>query len=120
MTMTSRPATRSGYGGGTGEVAVPTNPGRRAATRRRHAALAGGLAVLTTAAGMTAFSGIAHAGTPPTGPGNIEIFNKRSMVALEGYSAQAGQEATVEVLRGGATIGIGVGTLDDKIGRAHV
>ena len=54
----------------------------------------------------------AQAGTPPTGPGNIEIFNKRSMVALEGYTAQAGQEATVEVLRGGATIGIGVGTLD--------
>jgi hypothetical protein len=54
----------------------------------------------------------ASAGTPPTGPGNIEIFNKRSMVALEGYVAQAGQEATVEVLRGTETIGIGRGTVD--------
>ncbi|WP_139206893.1 fibronectin type III domain-containing protein [Geodermatophilus poikilotrophus] len=58
------------------------------------------------------FATMAQAGTPPAGPGNIEIFNKRSMVALEGYAAQAGQEATVEVLRGGQTIGIGVGTLD--------
>lgn len=55
---------------------------------------------------------IAQAGTPPTGPGNIEIFNKRSMVALEGYVAQAGQEATVEVIRGTETIGIGRGTVD--------
>jgi hypothetical protein len=86
---------------------------RRPAAHRRRAVIAGGLAALTAAAGVTAFSGIAQAGTPPTGPGNIEIFNKRSMVALEGYTAQAGQEATVEVLRNGQAIGIGVGTLDN-------
>lgn len=74
--------------------------------------MAGGLAAVTAASAFVTIGGIAQAGTPPTGPGNIEIFNKRSMVALEGYRDQAGQEATVEVLRGGDTIGIGRGTLD--------
>jgi Fibronectin type III domain len=108
---TSRPTTQRGDGGGTGEVVPPVH--RRPLAHRRRAVIAGGLAALTAAAGVTAFSGIAQAGTPPTGPGNIEIFNKRSMVALEGYTDQAGQEATVEVLRSGQVIGIGTGTLDN-------
>ena len=67
---------------------------------------------LTAAGAVVTFGGVAQAGTPPIGPGNIEIFNKRSMVALEGYADQAGQEATVEVIRGTETIGIGQGTID--------
>jgi hypothetical protein len=73
---------------------------------------ASGLAVLTAASAVVAAGGAAQAGTPPTGPGNIEIFNKRSMVALEGYVAQAGQTATVEVIRGTEVIGVGRGTID--------
>ncbi|HZB21053.1 MAG TPA: fibronectin type III domain-containing protein [Blastococcus sp.] len=56
---------------------------------------------------------MAQAGTPPAGPGNIEIFAKRDMVALEGYAAEAGQKATVTVTRGGEQIGIGQGTIDE-------
>lgn len=73
---------------------------------------AAGLAAATVTGGIVTLATMAQAGTPPTGPGNIEIFNKRSMVALEGYAAQAGQEATVEVIRGTETIGIGRGTVD--------
>jgi hypothetical protein len=62
---------------------------------------------------MTALGGVASAGNPPSGPGNIEIFVKRDMVALEGYSEQAGQKATVTVTRGGEQIGIAQGTIDD-------
>jgi hypothetical protein len=74
--------------------------------------MAGGLAAVT-AAGAVTFSGMAQAGNPPTGPGNIEIFAKRDMVALEGYSAQAGETATVTVSRGGKQIGIGQGEIDE-------
>jgi hypothetical protein len=58
------------------------------------------------------FSGVAAAGTPPIGPGNIEIFPKRDMVALEGYTAQTGETATVTVKRNGQQIGIGEGVID--------
>jgi hypothetical protein len=69
--------------------------------------------VLAAAGAVAAVGTSAQAGTPPMGPGNIEIFNKRSMVALEGYADQAGQEATVEVVRAGEVVGIGTGVLDD-------
>lgn len=52
------------------------------------------------------------AANPPTGPGNIEIFAKRDMVAIEGYAAQAGQEADITVTRGGSVIGMTSGTVD--------
>jgi hypothetical protein len=78
--------------------------------RRRLAAA--GLAAATVAGGIVTLAAVAQAGTPPSGPGNIEIFNKRSMVALEGYRDQAGQVATVEVLRGTDVIGVGRGTVD--------
>jgi hypothetical protein len=61
---------------------------------------------------VVAFGGSAQAANPPIGPGNIEIFNHRDMVALEGYAEQAGERATVTVKRGGQTIGIGEGTID--------
>ncbi|WP_106280730.1 fibronectin type III domain-containing protein [Geodermatophilus tzadiensis] len=56
--------------------------------------------------------GIAQAGNPPLGPGNIEVFPKRDMVALEGYDAQAGETATVTVSRNGQQVGIGEGVID--------
>jgi Fibronectin type III domain len=107
MTRT-RPTQHGGRGGGHGAVGAPASRTSRSPKRL----IAGGLAAVTATGALVTFGSMAQAGTPPTGPGNIEIFNKRSMVALEGYAAQAGQEATVEVLRGGQTIGIGVGTLD--------
>jgi hypothetical protein len=108
MTRT-RPTQHGGRGGGHGAVGAPASRTSRSPKQRL---IAGGLAAVTATGALVTFGSLAQAGTPPTGPGNIEIFNKRSMVALEGYVAQAGQEATVEVLRGGQTIGIGVGTLD--------
>ncbi|WP_167760926.1 fibronectin type III domain-containing protein [Geodermatophilus sp. DF01-2] len=83
------------------------------ASRSPKRLMAGGLAAVTVTSAAVTLASSAQAGTPPTGPGNIEIFNKRSMVALEGYVAQAGQEATVEVIRGTETIGIGRGTVDE-------
>jgi hypothetical protein len=68
---------------------------------------------VTGAGALVTFASIAQAGNPPMGPGNIEIFAKRDMVALEGYKAQAGETATVTVQRGDQTIGIGEGTLDE-------
>jgi hypothetical protein len=67
---------------------------------------------LTATGAVVGLSGVAQAENPPLGPGNIEIFNHRDMVALEGYTAQAGERATVTVKRGGQTIGIGEGTID--------
>src|SRR3712207_8415665 len=60
------------------------------------------------------FGSIAQAGNPPLGPGNIEIFPKRDMVALEGYADQAGETATVTVSRNGQQIGIGEGVVEDR------
>lgn len=55
---------------------------------------------------------VVMAANPPIGPGNIEIFTKRDMVAIEGYSAQAGQDATITVTRGGSVIGVARGVVD--------
>ena len=48
---------------------------------------------------------------PPTGPGNIEIFPMRDMVAIEGYTEQAGMQATITATRGGQVIGKTTGTV---------
>ena len=87
--------TRPTRGRGSGAEAPPVSRSTQHGKQRRLAAA--GLAAATVAGGIIGLGAAAQAGTPPTGPGNIEIFNKRSMVALEGYRAQAGQEATVEV-----------------------
>ncbi|NKX50735.1 fibronectin type III domain-containing protein [Arthrobacter deserti] len=71
--------------------------------------LAGGTAVALVAGGTT----MVVAANPPPGPGNIEIFAKRDMVAIGGYAAQAGQEATIKVSRGGELIGIARDIVDD-------
>ncbi|WP_236824898.1 MULTISPECIES: chitobiase/beta-hexosaminidase C-terminal domain-containing protein [unclassified Blastococcus] len=86
---------------------------RTPTTRARRAALAGGLAVVTAAGVVTTLAGVASAGTPPTGPGNIEVFPDRDMIAIEGYTAQAGQTATVTVRRGGQVVGTATGEVDN-------
>ncbi|WP_456905137.1 fibronectin type III domain-containing protein [Geodermatophilus sp. SYSU D00703] len=66
----------------------------------------------TATGGVIGFATSASAGTPPTGPGNIEVFPSRDMVAIEGYTAQAGQTATLTVTRGGQTVGTATGEVD--------
>ncbi|NEK58359.1 hypothetical protein GCU56_10800 [Geodermatophilus sabuli] len=73
--------------------------------------MAGALTAATATGGVFVAQS-ASAGTPPTGPGNIEVFPERDMVAVEGYAAQAGQTATVTVKRGGQVIGVGSRVLD--------
>ena len=109
MTLT-RPTTHGGRGGAPGAAASSANRQARPGRRVGSALLAGALATTGAVVGL---GGVAQAENPPLGPGNIEIFNHRDMVALEGYSAQAGEQATVTVKRGGQTIGIGEGTVDE-------
>ncbi|MGY1591171.1 fibronectin type III domain-containing protein [Geodermatophilus sp. SYSU D00708] len=66
----------------------------------------------TATGGVIGLATSASAGTPPTGPGNIEVFPSRDMVAIEGYTAQAGQTATLTVTRGGQTVGTATGEVD--------
>ncbi|SHN71493.1 Fibronectin type III domain-containing protein [Geodermatophilus obscurus] len=82
------------------------------ASRSPKRLIAGGLAALTVTGAAVTLGGIAQAGNPPLGPGNIEVFPKRDMVALEGYTDQAGETATVTVKRNGQQIGIGEGVID--------
>ncbi|MGF9648409.1 fibronectin type III domain-containing protein [Pseudarthrobacter oxydans] len=70
------------------------------------------LAGTTTLALLGAGASVVMAANPPVGPGNIEIFTKRDMVAIEGYTAQAGQDATIRVSRGGSLIGVARGVVD--------
>ena len=95
-------ATRRDPGGG-----AHRSSAQRSVLRTRRGAL--GVAV---GALLVANAAVAGAANPPLGPGNIEIFNNRDMVALEGYTEQAGQTATVKVQRGDTTIGIGEGVVD--------
>jgi hypothetical protein len=81
--------------------------------RTRRALVAGVLSAATVTAGTVLVAGVAAAGTPPSGPGNIEVFPNRDMVAIEGYAAQAGQTATLTVTRGGQTVGTATGEVDD-------
>ena len=107
MTRT-RPTQHGGRGGGHGAVGAPASRTSRSPKRL----IAGGLAALTVTGAAVTIGGIAQAGNPPLGPGNIEIFPKRDMVALEGYTDQAGETATVTVSRNGQQIGIGEGVID--------
>lgn len=82
---------------------------RAVSSRRRGIGLLAGSTTLALLAGGTS---VVMAANPPIGPGNIEIFTKRDMVAIEGYSAQAGQNATITVTRGGSLIGVARGVVD--------
>ena len=55
------------------------------AVRRSRAVLAGSLALGVTGAVVAGLPAQAIDSNPPTGPGNIEVFPKRDMVAIEGY-----------------------------------
>lgn len=76
--------------------------------------MAGGLAAVTVTGAAVTLGGIAQAGNPPPGPGNIEIFAARDMVMIDGYVEQAGQTATIKVIRGGQTVGIAQGVVDES------
>ncbi|WP_458779931.1 fibronectin type III domain-containing protein [Arthrobacter sp. D3-16] len=86
----------------------PGTPGNSSSRRR----IAGLLAGTTTLALVGVGTSAVMAANPPVGPGNIEIFTKRDMVAIEGYAAQAGQDATIRVSRGGNLIGVARGVVD--------
>src|SRR3712207_3828075 len=107
MTRT-RPTQHGGRGGAHRAVVPPAS--RKSRSHRRM--IAGGLAALTATGSLVTFATMAQAGNPPLGPGNIEVFPKRDMVALEGYTDQAGETATVTVSRNGQQIGIGEGVVD--------
>jgi hypothetical protein len=92
---------------------APSASRRFLSARTQRALVAGVLSAATVTAGTVIVAGVAAAGTPPTGPGNIEVFPSRDMVAIEGYAAQAGQTATLTVTRGGQTIGTATGEVDD-------
>ncbi|WP_298460355.1 fibronectin type III domain-containing protein [uncultured Cellulomonas sp.] len=65
-----------------------------------------------TGAALAGLPAAAINSTPPSGPGNIEVFPQRDMIAVEGYAEQAGKKATITVLRGGQAVGSAAGTLD--------
>jgi hypothetical protein len=72
----------------------------------------GGLALGLTSAALTGVPAQAINSNPPTGPGNIEIFPVRDMVAIDGYAEQAGKTAVFKVIRGGTVVGSTTGTVD--------
>ncbi|GEO34246.1 hypothetical protein CAE01nite_19710 [Cellulomonas aerilata] len=97
-------------------AAVPSTTGgsptrRLWTTPRSRTALVGGLALGLTSAALTGMPAQAINSNPPTGPGNIEIFPMRDMVAIEGYTEQAGMQATITATRGGQVIGKTTGTV---------
>ena len=84
----------------------------RTFTKRSRATVVGVLAVALTTGGLSAMPAAqAINSNPPTGPGNIEIFPQRDMVAIEGYTEQAGLTATITATRGGQVVGKTVGTV---------
>ena len=89
-------------------TSVPPTGAPRSRKRALPALLAGSTAVVLVAGGAS----VVLAANPPVGPGNIEIFTKRDMVAIEGYTGQVGQDATIKVTRDGNLIGIAHGVVD--------
>lgn len=87
----------------------PGAPGNPSPRRRVTGLLAGTTALVLVGGGAS----VVMAANPPVGPGNVEIFTKRDMVAIEGYTAQAGQDVTIKVTRGGNLIGISHGVVGD-------
>src|SRR3712207_8480737 len=96
--MTRTRPTQHGGRGGAHKAVVPPAPRKSRSPRRL---IAGGLAALTATGSPVTFATMAQGGNPPLGPGNIEVFPKRDMAALEGYTDQAGETAPVTVSRNG-------------------
>ena len=86
--MTSTRPTRHGRGGAHAAVVPP------APRTSRKRVIAGGLSAVMATGALVTIATTASAGTPPSGPGNIEIFPMRDMVAIEGYTEQAGLDAS--------------------------
>ena len=78
---------------------------------RARTTVAGVMALGLVTAGLSAVPALAINSNPPSGPGNIEIFPMRDMVAIEGYTEQAGKTATITATRGGEVIGKTTGTV---------
>jgi hypothetical protein len=97
MTRT-RPTQHGGRGGAHRAVVPPASRTSRSPKRL----IAGGLAAITVTGAAVTLGGIAQAGNPPLGPGNIEVFPKRDMVALEGYTDQAGETSRATGSRSGS------------------
>lgn len=95
------------------EAASSTNggPPRRNWTGRSRTTIAGVVALGLTTAGLTAVPAMAINSNPPTGPGTIEIFPMRDMIAIDGYTDQAGKTATFTATRAGQVIGKTTGTV---------
>ncbi|WP_458115519.1 fibronectin type III domain-containing protein [Arthrobacter sp. D2-10] len=90
----------------------PVMPSKSRGAPRSRKRITNLLAGTTTLALVAGGASVVMAANPPTGPGNIEIFTKRDMVAIEGYTAQAGENATIRVSRGGSLIGVAHGVVD--------
>ncbi len=112
-------STSSSQTGGSRPVAPAASTDDGSTTHRRlrprsrtRTAVIGVLAMGLTTATLTGIPAQAIDSNPPTGPGNIEIFPKRDMVAIEGYGEYAGKTAEIKVLRAGTVIGSARGTVD--------
>ena len=84
---------------------------RRRKSGRSSVAAASVLVLGLTTAGLSALPAGAINSDPPSGPGNIEIFPMRDMVAIDGYTEQAGMTATFTATRGGQVVGKTTGTV---------
>jgi hypothetical protein len=81
-------------------------------TKRSRTVMVGGLALGLTSAALAGMPAQAIDSSPPSGPGNIEVFPKRDMVAIEGYTEYAGKDAVITVTRGNQVIGSAKGKVD--------
>ena len=107
MTVDRRPEAAGAAAGTDGA------PARRSWTRSR-GTVAAALALGLVGGGIAAVPASAINSNPPTGPGSIEVFPARDMIAIDGYSEQAGKTATFSVTRGGQVVGSAVGTVDSS------
>ena len=99
----------SGANSAGADPASRTDSGR---TRRRaRAAVVGVLALGLTTGGLPALPAQAINTNPPSGPGSIEVFPMRDMIAIDGYGEQAGKKATITADAGGQVVGRTVGTI---------
>jgi hypothetical protein len=74
--------------------------------------MVGGLALGLTSAALAGLPAQAIDANIPTGPGNIEVFPKRDMVAIEGYTEYANKDAIITVTRGDTVVGSAKGKVD--------
>jgi hypothetical protein len=81
--------------------------GRRRLSRRVVSILATGVAAAGAAGAIVADA------APPAFPNNVVVFPDRDFVTIEGYQSHIGEEALVEVIRDGKTIGSAKGVVEE-------